>query len=988
MLRRKPLPVAVASALCIATTTGLWAPTSSAEEAMIEEVVVTGSRIKRADNLSSTTPLFSVGEEAIEYTGSVNVYDIINEIPQAGPAAINRGSTNFSVGASGQNTVDLRGLGAERTLVLVDGRRWVGGVAGTNIVDLNSIPSDLIETMEITTGGASAVYGSDAVAGVVNVILKKDFEGVSIEAMQGEYNEGDGETELYSITAGGAFADGRGHAVVNVRYDEQGGVMARDRSPDTGSDIFYYGYYYGGAYGAPYDSLIVDPAYSSYPPQGRYFISGSTGNSEGMLTYDCSQRDVDSVVASDTIVDWAAAGGGAACGFNRTYYRALEVPVDRKSAYASITYELNDNHKFTSQVSFVSVESQSDLEPFPMNSEDVFGGDGTLGYHYTNPYVPQEIADAAVAYNAGNPDWNGNIPFIRRLAEVGGRGASNTRETLRVAFGTEGTFGNISYDWYYQYGKSERDQRSAGQFNALAFQAALDATTDANGNIVCANEAARAAGCVPINVFGINSITPEMAEWVRYRPSRQTTMEQNVLAFNLTSSFELAGRNISWAFGGEYREEESSDVPDDLQQLGLHGGNRIPETNGDYDVTGFYLELLVPLISDAAFAQDLTFETAFRTDDYSTAGKVDGLKAGFNWTINDDYRLRAVYAESVRAPNIDDLFAGQAQTFSAIGDPCNGVGSPAQASMDPVVVANCLSNPDIAATAAAGTRDPDSGAILPGFVYTQPDTQTISGFVGGNPNLSEETAETTTLGFVWTPSFVEGLSVTVDYYDIEIEDVISSVSATRLINECYESTSFPNVEQCAGHERFPGTGKLRYWYSYGVNQSVLRTEGYDVAVKYLFEDLAVIPGELNVMLNYTHRKSHEEQTTPTSAVSDLVGEVGYNDDKYKLRLLYTWDKLTLSIDTTHYGSALDDATQGKNDYTLNAVDSITYVDLQGRYRFNDQFEVYLGLDNAFDEDPPWCANCKNEPGPGSHYTGLQHRIWDSQYWYAGLKFTM
>lgn len=987
--------MAVASAMCVSTTAGFLTQSAFAEEqAMIEEVVVTGSRIKRTSNLDSSTPVFSIGEEAIEYTGAVNVYDIINEIPQAGPASINRGSTNFSVGASGQNTVDLRGLGAERTLVLVNGRRWIGGVSGTSIVDLNSIPTDLIESMEISTGGASAVYGSDAVAGVVNVILKKDFEGVSFETMTGGYNEGDGDTELYSLTVGGSFADGRGNAIVNMRYDEQGGVMARDRAPNTGTDTFYYGYYYGGAYGAPYDSLIQKPAYSSYPPQGRYFVSGSTGNSAGMLTFDCSERNETRVLESDTVASWAGQGGSTACGFNRTHYRALEVPIDRKSVYSNITYELSDNHTLSTDISFVSVNSQSNLEPFPMNSEDVFGGDGTLGYHYTNPYVPQEIADAAVAANADNADWNGNIPFIRRLLEVGGRGASNTRETFRVAIGTEGTLGltgdgmSIDYDWYYQYGKSERDQRSAGQFNALAFQSALDATRDANGNIVCANAAARAAGCVPIDVFGVNSITPDMAEWVRYRPSRQTTMEQSVFAANFTSSFNLGSLEVSWAAGTEYREEESSDVPDDLQQLGLHGGNRIPETNGDYDVTGYYLEFLVPLVSGKTLIEDLTFETAYRTDDYSTAGTVTGFKAGLSWRLNEQFRFRSVYAESARAPNIDDLFAGQAQTFSAISDPCAGVGTAAEANMDPVVVTNCLSIPDIAATAAAGTLNPDTGLIQPGFTYSQPDTQTISGFIGGNPALSEETAETLTVGLVWTPPYVENLSLTLDYYDIEIEDVISSVSASRLINECYESTSYPDIEQCEAHTRFPGTGKLRYWSSYGINQTRLETDGFDLAVNYLFDDLVIIPGTLNANLLYTRRDQHSEQTTSTSDKVDYVGEVGYNEDKVKFKLLYNWDKLTVSVDTTYFSSGLDDASQGKNDYSLNSVDSITYVDIQTRYELNDTFEFYLGLDNVTNEDPPYCPSCKNEPGPGSHYTGLQYRLWDSRFWYAGMKFSM
>ncbi|EGG29137.1 TonB-dependent receptor [Aequoribacter fuscus] len=953
----------------------------------IEEVLVTGSRIKRPDNADSSMPMVSLGEEQIELTGSINVYDILNEIPQAGAAGSTRGNSNFTVGSSGINTVNLRGLGDSRTLTLVNGRRWVPGIPGTSIVDLNSIPADLIERLEIITGGASSVYGSDAVAGVVNVILRDDYEGVTVEAMSGAYNKGDGDTSSFSITAGSNFSDGKGNAIVNLRVDEQGSVFARDRKPYTGNDVFYYGYYYGADYGAPYDSLVEDPAYSSYIPQGRFFPSGNIADGTGLLTFDCSERNEYRVLSSDTVVDYSAAGGGAACGFNRTYFRQLEVPIDRKSLYSKLTYDFSDNHKGFTEISFTSVQSVSALEPFPMSSEDVYGGLGTFGYHYENPYVPQEIADAAVAANAGNPDWNGHIPFIRRLEEVGARGASNTRETLRVAFGSQGALFGLDYDWYYQYGKASRDQLSGGQFNALAFRDALDAEVDSSGNIVCADPVARAAGCVPINLFGIGSITPEMADWVRYRPSTTSELEQRVFAMNFTGSFDLLDREISYAFGFERRDERSEDVPDDLQQKGLHGGNRIPATYGSFDVDGVYLEALIPLLSEIPLVEALNLEMAYRQDDYSTTGTVDATKLGLNWMINDQFRFRAVWAESVRAPSIDDLFAGQAQTYTSISDPCSGVGTATEVNMDPTVVANCLSIPDVAATAAAGTYNPDSGQIEPGFFYTQPDIQGISGFVGGNPDLEEETADTETFGLVWTPSYIDGLVVSLDYYKIEIENVISSISATRLINTCFESLNFSTEAACNGHERFPGTGKLRYWYSYGINQSAYETEGYDLSARYRFDSLGIVPGQLDISAIYTRLDTNKYDASPgANDEFDYAGEVGYNEDKLKLSLVWSYDEWLLSVDTTYYGEALDDVGQSASDYSLNAIDAITYVDLQARYSVDDKWSVYLGVDNVTNEQPPFCPTCKNETTPGSNYTGSQYRVWDSRYTYGGVKY--
>lgn len=974
------------------------------DEETIEEVITTGSRIKRADNMTSPVPMVSLGEDQIELTGSINVYDILNELPQAGEG-FTRGNTNFTVGSSGIQTINLRGLGSSRTLTLVNGRRWVGGVPGTGIVDLNSIPADLIERLEVVTGGASSVYGSDAVAGVVNVILRDDYEGIDVEAMTGQYFEGDGETHSISLTMGANFADGRGNAIFNARKDQQGSLYARDRTPYTGRDVFYYGPAFGADFGAPYNEYILDPGYSSYPPQGRFFTSGSTGDSTNMMTFDCSVRDEDSVVASDDVVFWADAGGAGQCGFNRTYHRALEVPLERYSAFGKLTYDLNDDHQAFAEMSYTSVDSKSEFEPVPFNSEDIFGGLGNRGYHYTNPFVPTEIADQAVADHlidddedpltpdVLDPSWNGEIPFIRRLQEFGNRGSQNTRNTFRLAVGTEGSIGRFDYDWYYQYGESDRTQVSGG-YNGTNFAQALQAIDlnagDPNlpSNIVCADDAAQAAGCVPINVFGIGSITPEAAAWVAYESMRLSKNTQQVVGGNITGDFDFLGRTWSFATGVEWREEFSDDNPDDLQQLGLAGGNVVPRTRGEYDVTGIYGEILVPIIEDVPLIQQLSLEAAYRSDDYSSAGTVDASKLGLNWTFNDSFRMRAVYAESVRAPDISNLFQGQAQTYVDIDDPCNGVGTATEGDIDPIVVANCLSIPDVAATAAAGTYNPDTGLIEPGFFYTQPDLQTISGFVGGNPNLNEESAETWTVGLVWTPAFAESLAVSLDWYNIEIDDVIGSVSRQRLINECYEvdwSGPGGRPSQCDAHERFPETGKIRYWYSFDINQSLYESEGFDLSAVYTMEDL--VPGSLRFSMLYTRRDTHTFQTTIDSDPFDYVGEVGYNEDKYKLTVTYEIGDWLVSLDNTIYGPSLDDIGQEANDYHLNDIGTIAYTDLQVRYFATEGLQLYVGVDNLFDQQPPYCPNCNWEPSPGSGYTGGQHRPWDSMFWYGGVRYS-
>ena len=308
--------------------------------------------------------------------------------------------------------------------------------------------------------------------------------------------------------------------------------------------------------------------------------------------------------------------------------------------------------------------------------------------------------------------------------------------------------------------------------------------------------------------------------------------------------------------------------------------------------------------------------------------------------------------------------------------------------MNPVVVANCLSDPRIAATAATGRFDVDLNQTIAGFSYSQPQIQTISGFIGGNENLGEESADTTTLGLVWTPSFVEGLAVTADYYKIEIEDVISSVSATRLINECYQSTNYPNVPQCDAHTRFD-TGHLRYWYSYGINQSNYYTSGYDLAVGYTFEDLGPVPGELDIRGIATFRDEHVYQTTYDSNPADFVGEVGLNDEIARINFVWTTDDWLVSLQTNYYSSALDDGLQAPDAYHLNQVDSMTYIDMQIRYDLTDNIDVYYGVDNLTDKQPPYCPTCKNEPNPGSHYTAQSYaRVWDSKFHYIGFRYNL
>jgi len=1035
----------------------------------VEEVVVTGSRIKRT-NIDSPVPLLTLGEEQIELTGEVNVFDILSEIPANGYASYSRGTTNFNVGTGGVQAINLRGLGAARTLVLVNGRRWVPGIPGTPIVDLNSIPTDLIERIEVITGGASAVYGSDAIAGVINIILREDYAGLGIEFTQGAYDEGDGKTTGFSMTLGSDFDEGKGNAVFNLRFDEQGGVWARDRDR-TNRDVFWYGYY--GAAG------LLDPAFSSYPPQGRMQFYGqnpkadlgldsySTGSMGGYYSTDCSRRNGIGAAGGHTIVasdEWKAWCGAGAGGFNRNHFRYIEVPIHRYSAFAKANYNLDNGTTLFAEINYNESSATTGLEPFPMNSSSDVYLSSSIGVPMDNPFIPDSLKNAYTAstsaynatatatntkrraYNAANAaaiatntaliaagsdptakDSDGTIAatqsmidlrqpwedlthmhFIKRLIDLHNGGAKNKRDTIRLAFGAEGDLFNTGWEYsaYYQYGETQRAQVSTRQFNAANFKYALDAKTNADGTYSCKDVTADAFGCVPINVFGLNSITPEMANWIIYNPMTFSNNKLHVAAFDTTGDVSIGDYTFSAAAGIERKEEDSFELPDGLQQKGLHGGNQIPSEIGNQDSTGMYVELLFPLIEGVPFVDSLTLETAFRQDDYSTIGKTNATKFGLLWTINDEWRIRSVVGEAVRAPSISDMFAGSSQTWTGIPDPCAGIGTTGDDKQRSAnVLANCNSVPSVANAIQNGSFDADLGVTVPGLNYSQLNTQNIYGLVGGNRNVGEETADTTTFGIVWTPTFAPNLSVTLDAYEIEIEDVISTLSASQAIRKCFEASpaDFPN-SFCDQHTRFP-SGHLESWNSYVINQSYYQNKGMDLAVDYTFDDLGPVPGILSTSLVWTRLDTHTYKANDEDPGTDYVGEIGHPEDKAKLRFLYTNNDLTFSIDTTYIGDVVDDLAFNHSDPEVSGascndvswltcdladwqVGNYLYVDIQLRYQFTDGLQAWFGIDNVTDKQPPFLPGGTNNGETGTYTASGVYRSWDSQYAYLGFKYKM
>ena len=628
---RNALLVNTAAVACVASV-----PAWSAEpDPQIAEIVVTGSRIARPE-IESSVPVQVISSEVIDEQGSANVADIINELPSIGTPGISRTNSNFATISNGVSTVNLRNVQDQRTLVLINGRRVVSGAGGTSTVDVNNIPTDLIESVQVLTGGASAVYGSEAIAGVVNFILKDDFDGLSFRGQTGMSSESDSDRHLASLTAGTDIGD-RGNITGNIQYDKDDGLRSPEREISA-NDI---------------------PFRSGFVPQGRFDLSDDGGSD---WTYNAGNALQDSFTTS---VD----------GFNRNAERYIAVPLERTLVTLLANYDLTDSLNLFFEGGYSKMESNSSLEALATDNSDARLPDGTVssGLSIENPLIPAPIRAEMVANGVDT------LPLIKRMNGVFDRSNVNEREFFRGVIGLEGQFAtNWKWDVYYNQSQTKEDTESETALRDRYYYALDVVPNPAGGAPICRDAAARASGCVPFNPFGFNSVSPEAATYITAGGIKDTyaaKIDQQVVAANITGPvFSLPAGDLMIAAGAEYRKEKSEEQYSPETQAGNTMGNALSNTTGEYDVTEIYLETVVPLLSDVAFAQTLDFEAAVRVGDYSTVGEVTSWKTGFTWAPISDVRFRAVYSNATRAPNIGELYSGALQDFpTGLSDPCEGV---------------------------------------------------------------------------------------------------------------------------------------------------------------------------------------------------------------------------------------------------------------------------------------------------------------------------
>lgn len=941
-----------------ASVLGLAGPAMAQDSSADSEIVVTGSRIPRA-NLTAPTQVTTLTAENLELSGLTNAADILRSVPSFGVSGISSGNSNFFTTSGGINTLELRNLDEDRTLILVNGRRYVSGVPGTSAVDINTIPVEMLDRIEVITGGASAIYGSDALAGVVNFILKDDFEGLTANYQYGESEEGDDVEHRIGITAGGNFANDRGNAVLSVTYAQNDGVLSRNRSDtavDNGASCVF-----GPSVGninACQTSTV--PVFSSFSEYGRFFVP-STGAS-----FTVSQG----AGPTGTVVPWST----AQFGFNRNAFRRYTVPVERFLVSGIASYDINPSVEAFLETTFAHTETQTELEPFPHSNSDLNIG----GIDVNNPFVPAAIRNAVLA--AGDTQ----IEYFRRMTEVGQRGAGARRNTYRVLGGLRGDLDTapISWETYYFFSRTEDAQQGGGQIIVANMRNALNAVDgDGDPNTfdpVCADPVAVIEGCVPINIFGLGSISQAAADYVRAPTSRQQLAQQEMIGANIGGeAFQLPAGPFQFSLGAEWRRERAEDVPDVLTQRGQNAGNAEAPTFGGYSVGEFFGEIEVPLLKDLALVHDLSFGAAYRYSDYSTIGDTEAYTARLSYSPIEPIRFRAQYARAVRAPNITELYAPGGENFATVTDPCNGV----TAASTGQIAQNCLSVPEIAARVAA----------VGSFTLTQTEIQGTGGFTGsGNQNLSSETSDSYTYGVVLDHNFgaAGALTFSVDYFKIEIEDTITTVARQDAVDLCFDvpTGSFPNqfcqllVRDTTG-AAFQ-LGELTEVNNGFVNEGTVTTEGVDVSALWSFslaDWFGSVPGDMAIRANYTHLLDFTE--TQFGQVIDRTGEVGYSEDEWQAALLYTVGPLTFQWETTYIGDAVPNK---RNPLFVFNVGEYTAHDLQVKYDVNDVANIYFGVDNIFDEEAPLIL-----PGVTGNTTGTNTNasVYDNigRGYYAGVR---
>ena len=925
--------------------------------ASLEEVVVTGSRI-RQNPLEERLPVLTLTNEDFRASGATSLADFLQELPIAG-SAINR--TNNSSGnlgyppdgggiGAGAAEVDLRYLSSKRVLVLVDGRRWIKGSSGSGVsgaVDLNSIPTNAIKSIEILQDGASAVYGSDAIGGVVNVITQDDFESFKISGYTGQYDEGDGETTEFDIRLGAQGERARG--LIDIAYVDQKAVNTADRST---SEFPLPGFPFGVSSANPAGRFIFcdprtgcditdeEPAFSS--------VSPDSANNPVWDPFDQDNDDFHGFADPDR--------------FNYQPFNHLVTPNERVSVLGKAEYDVADDLMFRLLASYNNRQSQGRAAPVPLFF--LPGGGST-------PYMVNTVWPADHPYNPFGITLDGSTSLFvaRRPIEAGPRIFNQDVDTWYVSAGFDGAFQIGERDFYWDItgirSENKAEQTKLNQFNARSLNVAM------GDPAVCA----ATPGCVPINIVGEGSMTREMLDFVTYRgidTSLQTLTDASV---NLTGDlFELPAGTLGFAIGYEHREEDGSFTPDPVVAAGETADVPTSPTSGGYDVDEFYGEVIVPLLADLPAVQLLNLSAAVRSSDSDIFSSETVTKFALNWRPIENLTVRASFSEGFRAPNIGELFNLGSRFDANLSDPCSDV--------EPQDAANC---------ATLG--------VPPGYSQLNPQ---ISVDTGGNRDLVPETSDTFTAGFTWLVPLdgragLDSFLLEMNYYDIDIDGAIQAPDAQDLLDGCIDTLE---DRFCNAINRI-SSGTITSIEGVLQNIGGIETDGLDIHLELATGDTGF--GRFRFQWLTSLLLSYDELFTNAEGGTDRVSREGtelgsptrgFVETKSTLNtdwFLNEWStRLSLrylsSLTEQCVGLVRDfgDPTFCSNGPDTNELDSVVYTDLQVSWApagfMDGGWTFTVGVENLLDEEPPVCFSCDLNSLDGTIYPIA------GQFWYVRAIF--
>ncbi len=944
--------------LLLASTLAVPAVKAQEENTQLEEVVVTGSRLART-GFDTPSPVIVVGADELRNSTAVTLGDLLNELPQLRSTFGLSNSSRF-IGTAGIGSLDLRGLGTERTLVLVNGRRHVSSSEGEVSVDVNSIPSDMIERIEIITGANSAVYGADAVAGVVNFILKDSYQGTTLRASAGEADDSGFGRESLAFTFGSNFANDRGNAIFSVGFEQQDLLTAGDRggdftrlfglvaNPDDGDTI--------DGNGIQVDDGIADQI--TVPNRGFWALSrgGTSLNLNGFINPDGSFSPIP--FSDFEYTDGLVCGGVGCDPLDLSSFQVLQAEFERFTLDANFTYDLTDTTEWFFEGRFANVDGRQQGQPsFDFGAPIIIQRD--------NAFVSPSLAAAMDGAGLTETD-------LRRFnIDLGLRQEENNRQTIRGVTGIRGEFGkNYNFEAFANYGRTsiERvnlnnriDERFAAATDVIVADAATAAAIGDGvnaGDFVCRSTAQEAQGinsglpnfafegCKPLNVLGDGAGSQEGIDFVNSTAVGTAEIQQLQLQAVISNDqiFDNWAGPVGFVAGLEYREETSAVRGDSLSALGNTFFNALADTRGRFDVSEFFGEFSLPLLRDVPFVRDLTFEGAARYSDYSSIGDTFTWETRLNWQPIDSLRVRVNVGEALRAPNIGDLFSPAGENFAIIDDPCD---------MQNLDLGNNGRNTRIANCQALGIADPQNFDAL--------DEESVTLLQGGNPLLNEEEADTFTVGFVYTPHFVDGLRLSLDWYDIEITEAISLTGTQTILDRCVDSSSGINNQFCGLVSR-DAIGNISEVRRFPLNLNSFETSGMDFEVDYRV-DIGTF-GTLNNRLIASYLDERVEFLNSDNDVDIVDGELG--DPEWQLNyrgtlLFDNWEVFTEArwIDSQYieeqellFGSATNN--DPNPDVTDNTEASANlYIDVGATYRFDNGLSLGATVDNLFDEDPPF-----------------------------------